>query len=196
MRSARSTIQTHLAQSGILQAGLEVFSRKGFDATRVEDILDAAEVARRTFYKRFDNKEDVLAAIYELATRELLEAMRDSQSEGDALQAVRAAVDMYLDYHVMNARMVGVLVQQAIRFDSPLAPLRQRFRDEVIASLDRAVQASTGEKNDPTFYAALLSALEGVSMDLLASGAGPEQVERAKASMHQLLDRALRPRAP
>jgi AcrR family transcriptional regulator len=193
--SPKSSIQARLAQSGILQAGLEVFAKKGFAATRVEDILEAADVARRTFYKHFGNKEDVLAAIYELATGELLEAMRSFQRSADPLLAVRAALDMYLEYHVINARMVGVLVQQAIRSDSPLAPLRQRFRDEVIASLDQAVQASTGEKNDPMFYAALLSALEGVSLDLLASGASPGEVERAKDAMHRLLDRALTPRA-
>jgi AcrR family transcriptional regulator len=187
----RSTIETKLAQSGILHAALDVFSRRGFDATRVEDILQAADVARRTFYKHFHNKEEVLAAIYELATGELLAAMQALEPTEDPLDAVRAAMDTYLDYHVVNARMVGVLVQQAIRFDSPLAPYRRRFRQAVISLLDQAVQATTGERNDPLLYAALLSGLEGVSLELLEASSGEDVVARAKKVMRQLLDRAV-----
>jgi AcrR family transcriptional regulator len=181
-----------LAGSGILHAAIEVFSKQGFDATRVEDILKAAGLARRTFYKHFGNKEEVLAAIYELATGELLGAIRgDPATGGDPLDAVGRALDTYLDYHIANARLVRVLVEQAIRSDSPLHAYRKRFRRNLIELLDAAVRASSGEHNDPMLYAALLSALEGVSLDLLSSEADPSEVARAKKVMHVLLERTL-----
>src|SRR5579863_8872728 len=124
------------SKDGILRAALDVFARRGFAATRVEDILNAAAVARRTFYKHFGNKEELLASLYELATAELLKAMGGIGPSDDPLSAVRAAVDMYLDYHVVNARLVSVLVQQAVRMDSPLAPLRRKFRESVVGLLD------------------------------------------------------------
>jgi hypothetical protein len=40
-------------------------------------------------------------------------------------------------------------------------------------------------------YAALISALEGLSLDLFATGAGAPEVKRAKGVMHLLLSRVL-----
>src|SRR5262245_63348231 len=88
-QKGQSSLLARLAGSVILHAAIEVFSRQGFAATSVEDILKAAGVARRTFYKHFGNKEEVLAAIYELATAELLGAIRGDGATGrDPLDAV------------------------------------------------------------------------------------------------------------
>jgi AcrR family transcriptional regulator len=185
-------LSAQLAKGGLLGAAGKVFARQGFAATTVEDILEEAGIARRTFYKHFANKEDVLAAIYEVATRDLLAQMRSAGSSGTTpVDAIRRGLDVYLDHHAANGRLVGVLVRQAIRDDSPLAPQRQRFRDELVTLLDDAVRATTGERNDRMLYAALISALEGTSLEILSQGAGPTEVARVKRVMHLLLDRAL-----
>ena len=193
-------VPAHLAQGQIVGASVEVFTRLGFAATRVEDLLAAAGIARRTFYKYFRSKEEVLAAVYELATGELLKAIRGGVTGGvgtshaqGPLDAMRTALDVYLDYHVDNAPLLRVLVEQAIRSDSPLAPLRRRFRGEVVALMAEGVRASTGQTHDPMLYAALLSALEGLSLDLLAAGSPPSDVRRAKRVMHELLAKCLSP---
>ncbi len=189
-------MKTRIAQGGILAAAVDVFARLGFAATRVEDILEAAGVARRTFYKSFGSKEDVLAAVYDLATNELLRAIREAGGkDGDRLAAIRRGLDVYLDYHVDNGPLVRVLVEQAMRSDSPLAAARKRFREELTRLLDEAVRDELGEKNDPMLYAALLSALEGISLELLTSGGSKRDIERARTVMHLLLDRVLAPAA-
>lgn len=187
-----SALATRIAQGSIVAASASVFSRLGVAAARVEDILEAAGIARRTFYKYFTGKEDVLAALYEVATDELLKAIVSGASaKGDTLDAVRGALDVYLDYHVENAALLRVLVEQAIRSDSPLAPGRQRFRKELYRILDEAVRARTGEVHDPMLYAALVSALEGVSLELLSAGATTDDVVRAKRVVHLVMDRVL-----
>src|SRR5262245_11121530 len=111
-----------MSDDGVLRAGAEVFARRGFAATRVEDILDAAGIARRTFYKYFNSKEDVLSAIYELATRELTAHIQTAAlgAKNDPLDALRMGLDAYLDYHLANAPLLRVLVEQALVADSPL----------------------------------------------------------------------------
>src|ERR1700730_835353 len=69
------SLTSRVVENGILAAAMKVFARRGFAATRVEDVLEEAGVARRTFYRYFTSKEDVLAAVYELATTELLRAL-------------------------------------------------------------------------------------------------------------------------
>jgi AcrR family transcriptional regulator len=185
-----ATLATRISQGGVIAAAAKVFARRGYEATRVEDILTEASIARRTFYKYFSGKEDVLAAVYGLATGELVNAMRAAQSP-TPLVAIRRGLDLYFDYHAANAPLLRVLVEQAIISGSALAPARRRFRADLVALLDRAVRASTGEVHDPMLYAALISALEGISLDLFATDASAPQVTRAKQVMHLLLERCL-----
>jgi TetR/AcrR family transcriptional regulator len=185
-----SPLSTRIGQGGVIAAAAKVFAQRGFTETRVEDILEEAGVARRTFYKYFSSKEDVLAAVYDLATGELMSGMRDVRS-ADPMLAVRRGLDLYLDYHVENAPLLRVLVEQALLSGSPLAAARRRFRADLVLLITEAVRASGGETHDPMLYAALISALEGTSLDLFAKGPTPADVTRAKRVMHTLLSRTL-----
>jgi len=176
------------ARGAIVASAMGVFDRLGFAATRVEDLLAAAGIARRTFYKHFASKEDVLASIYELTTYELLRAIDGGSDAGaEPLAGVRRAMDGYLDFHAQNGTLLRILVEQAIRSDSPLAPLRKRFRARLVEVLSRAATARGRRSFDPLLGVALISALEGVSLEILEKGATPADVARAKRTMHALL---------
>src|SRR5262249_20259954 len=155
-------------------------------------ILAAAGIARRTFYKYFQSKEDVLAAIYDFATGELLREIQGVAAEAgaDPFAAVLRGLDAYLDYHVENAPPLRVLVGEAIREASPLAPARGRFRAELARILGDVARGAGHGGDDPMLYLALISALEGVSLDLLADAhPSAADVRRAKAVMRLLLRR-------
>ena len=189
--AAPVSLSVRLAQSGILAAAAGVFARKGAAATRVEDLLEAAGVARRTFYKYFGSKEAVLCALYELATTELLRAVQGAGDASDPLPTIRAGIDLYLDYHAENAALLKVIIEYSIRSDSPLAPLRRRFREQLVEILENAARAGSRHRHDRFTYVALISALEGLSLVLLEDGGKPAEIARAKAAMHDLVERVL-----
>lgn len=170
---------------------MKVFPRRGFAATRVEDILEEAGIARRTFYRYFTSKEDVLAAVYELATTVLLHALDEASTAADALAGVRACVELYVSFHVDNAALLRVLVEESVRSDSPLAALRRKFRTRMLKVMVRAATTRGVTPLDGFTYVALVSALEGVTLELLEGPATPSEVERAKTAVLLLVDRGL-----
>lgn len=49
--------------SKLLDAGIQVFSKKGYHAARVDDIVKVAKTSHGTFYLYFANKEDLFQAL-------------------------------------------------------------------------------------------------------------------------------------
>lgn len=60
-RKARRRKEARPAE--IMTAGLTAFAAKGFAATRLEDVADAAGVSKATIYLYFESKADLLKAI-------------------------------------------------------------------------------------------------------------------------------------
>ena len=70
----------------------------------------------------------------------------------------------------------------------------QEMQAELGRALDEAFRRAAGRALDPYVFVALLSALEGLSMELLSGGHAPAaaDVARARATLHGLLDATLR----
>ncbi len=182
-----------VTRTAILAAATSVFTKQGIDRARVEDILIAAKVARRTFYKYFSSKEEVLAALFEVFTAELVravEAARDAEPS-KPLAGIRAGIDVFLGFTRSGPRVVRELIEIAIRSDSLLAPRRRWFRTRIVELLDDSVHALDGRRLDPFVYYGLLSALEGLSLELGAPDTTEADVERARKVTHALVDQAL-----
>src|SRR3954453_8737242 len=72
----------------IEDAALRLFAKRGFHATTVADIADAADVAPRTFFAYFPSKESVLFDDFDAILQSLSEHLEGRT--GDLLDALRA----------------------------------------------------------------------------------------------------------
>jgi AcrR family transcriptional regulator len=96
-RAARTKrIRTRAA---LIAAADSAFSRRGWAATRIEDIADAAGVSPATAYNHFPTKHALLGAVYEPYVRGLVH-----QAEQD-IAAGRAVVDALVDQVNALARL-------------------------------------------------------------------------------------------
>ncbi|WP_372748579.1 TetR/AcrR family transcriptional regulator [Litorivivens sp.] len=62
----------------LLQAAITCFVSKGIQATTIEDIANAANVTRRTVYRYYAGKSELLEAVVELERKRLFERMHQA----------------------------------------------------------------------------------------------------------------------
>jgi mycofactocin system transcriptional regulator len=74
------------------QVALELFASRGFDETTVEDIAEAAGISRRTFFRYYASKNDVVWGQFDELLREMDEWLCSSPTDVGVLDAVAAAV--------------------------------------------------------------------------------------------------------
>lgn len=72
----------------ILNAAAELFRTKGFDATSVDDIVLAANLAKGTFYYHFQKKDDLILALQETQLKEAATLARAALARGESPRTV------------------------------------------------------------------------------------------------------------
>ena len=81
------------------EAALALFEARGFDFVTVDDIAAEADVSRRTFFRYFATKEDVVLADQPRRQEELREALAARPPDEPVLTALRHAVLALADTH-------------------------------------------------------------------------------------------------
>ncbi|MCX5374871.1 mycofactocin system transcriptional regulator [Streptomyces sp. NBC_00015] len=108
--SARTGRPRATSRAALERLGFELFARQGFDGTTVDDIADAAGIGRRTFFRYFASKNDLVWG--------------DFEDQLARLDALLAAADP--DMPMMDALCEAVV--EFNRFDPAMVPWhRQRM---------------------------------------------------------------------
>jgi len=76
----------------ITDAALRLFAERGFDGVTIDQIAHVADVSRRTFFRYFARKEDVLIAWKQQMADELRAALAGRPAGEPPLEAVHRAV--------------------------------------------------------------------------------------------------------
>lgn len=128
----------------ILQVALARFREKGFDATTMRDIAQAAGMSLGATYYHFDSKEALVMAFYE----ESQEALQDRIPEAmathkDLASRIRVVLELRFEQFGPYRAMLGALFRNAADPQHPLSPFSPQtrpIRDLAIAHFEEAVR--------------------------------------------------------
>lgn len=163
--------QRSQARAEILIHSMQVFAQRGLQRTTVQHLLDASDVSRRTFYKYFRNKMDVLESIYRIfVDNMLLHFHKEVKQASSANDIIRNTTKVYFDYHVSMGPVIKLMMEEARSSDSALAP--HRTRAQTLASEVLAVQINrfTGKNYEPLVFLTMLWMLENYSLYIFEDG--------------------------
>jgi AcrR family transcriptional regulator len=197
-RAKASGVQLGEAQARamVLAGAARIFAESGVRDVTVEDILDAAGVSRRTFYRLYESKEDVMVALYRIGTERLLDTCRvGMREETDPIRQIHRCVDAHLRTAREAGRLVFVLGGEAQRHESALHLRRMETHAELVALL-MSSETAAKQNIDPLLVRGLMLALEGVTRMVLEEGdegrnVSDTSIERARLVMIRMATSAL-----
>ncbi len=156
-----------LRKENLYTAAVTLFRQRGFDDTRVEEITQAAGVAKGTFFNYFPTKEDVLLYIGERHMTRLGAAMSNGTGkqiyqERSAIVALKTVLHALADSLEDDKDLVHLAVEKAMKIThlAPTAGGRFSLQGLVVLLISRAQR--TGEIHpdvDPKLVAQMLEGL-------------------------------------
>ena len=133
----RKKAMTRLA---LEDAALELFATKGFDHTTVDEIADACNVSRRTFFRYFASKEDIFSGDKDDHDAQMFELIAARPADEPALVSLRVAVlAMAADLATDRSRLVAKaqIINETPSLRSAGLDHEQRTIDDIVEALAR-----------------------------------------------------------
>lgn len=113
----------HPRQKQIIEASIELFAKKGYHATSVQEIVDEANIAKGSFYNYFESKEDLILSMYDYYHALLTENMNKAIVEDDAKKSLINQLEVYFNFIIEHKSLIIMLLRDQV----PLGKNVQQF---------------------------------------------------------------------
>jgi AcrR family transcriptional regulator len=170
----------------IIDAAMALFAERGYHATTIADVAEAAEVAPRTFFSYFPSKEAVVFHNVDRDMDSLAEVLRNRLPGENVFDALRRWIDSMFDQWMAEGDE-ALLRKQLCREDEGLANFEGGIMARIHELLLEAIADDLGEPQDALrprlVAAAAMAALTSLdrSFDEKAEQRGPVAKEEALA---------------
>ena len=140
------TLRDH-ARAGVrseaLRCAWRLFAAQGYDATTVEQVAEAAGMSRRTFFRYFESKDELVAARMQESNAEIVAALAARPHDEPVWLALRRAFELSValsEEHAGTARPL----QRMLETETSLRGLLEQSKQHWVATLAPAVAARLG----------------------------------------------------
>lgn len=137
-------------------AAMRLFLERGFEATTIEDITEAADVSKRSFFDYFPSKEEVVFAWQDAFADGLVAAIAARPAGEPAVKVIEEALTSAI---VAAADPQSVALGDLIRSTPALCARDQLKYTKLEQKLTEALSARVGDNEEERFRMRLLSAI-------------------------------------
>jgi len=103
--------EAEITKQKIMDAALQLFKNKGFDATRLQDIAKVTGMTRGAIYWHFKNKQDILATLMMDMKKRFEVGLKNYQEEeGGAIEKLRRLVQDIIMAHTADQRIQDLFI--------------------------------------------------------------------------------------
>ncbi len=167
-----------------MDAALRLSAERGFSSLSLRQIAKEAEIAPTSFYRHFDDLEDLaLALVDEVGTqlRQVVRQARRRVAESQEGSVVRVSIETFMEFANDNANLFRLLLGEGA---GNSMTVRNAVREEVgrfTSELIESLEAEAHRQKRPLAHAALAAeAMVTVAFNLGASALDRTAKERAE----------------
>ncbi|AWB91543.1 TetR family transcriptional regulator [Aeromicrobium chenweiae] len=127
--SGEMTLRDHAraaVRDEVSRQAWRLFARQGFEATTIDQIAEAAGMSRRTFFRYFTGKDELVLSRLVESGDQIAQALRDRPSDEAAWPALRAAFQHLVELQESHADVARPL--QVMLRDEPALRATQQER--------------------------------------------------------------------
>ncbi len=187
-----------LFRNAILEAAEAVFAEQGFHGARIQDVAERARVGVGTVYNHFAQKDDLLRALVDERTDELLARLAAAPDDkpdfagrlGARITRMLAYFDRHRGFYALVFRLTdgdGADEAQRVLAGKSLRRL-ERFRAAFRSLVEEGVAEGALEPIDAAHLAAFLGgAIKAFALDALLDATAHPPAERARVIVRLFL---------
>lgn len=96
----------------LFRSALDLFAKKGFSETKVEDITESADVGKGTFFNYFPSKDHILLAFGEMQLAKLQAAVEEARRSGESMPEFLRSLGVRMTQEpIRNPGIIRTLLQ-------------------------------------------------------------------------------------
>jgi AcrR family transcriptional regulator len=199
-RSLRAQVARTQRRAQLLESAREVFAQRGYHATSITDLVEAAGVARGTFYLYFESKHAIFLALVEDLLSELRGAVSGVRLGPDA-QPIEDQLARILSRALTTIRdrrdLTRILFREAVGLDAEVDALLEAFWDQLHRWLAESVRSGSAlgflrDVEPETTASCVIGAVREVAWRHAVASATPLDADRHAAALIDVHLRGLR----
>jgi AcrR family transcriptional regulator len=161
--SARRRLKPEVRRERLLEAAASVFAERGYEAARIEQIAEAADVSAGLLYRHFAGKRQLYAELVHRADKELLRHLAEAAAPGPpSSRRLERGLDAVLAFVEDHQNLWRMLMREVV--DPEIAELRQDSHRQAISVVARLIEL------DPELDRQAVTKLEVERMAVLIVG--------------------------
>ena len=180
-------------RQAILEAAVELFSQAGTAAVSVSAISKQAGVSRDTFYRCYDNKDEVVDALYEKSVSgNMLAIVASDEADFADPEWLAGAIDTMVDEILAEHQVARFLFVESADPSSAAHQVVESAFDEVALAMQRWCRERYGDAPGKDCFKGLLGAAQWLVHRAIVNELQPAEIRSTKQAIQDLFGAVFR----